>query len=367
MRRLTFLATFLSLIPILCYSAPIDVKYSGFAFCGSYKDIPVNFKYTQTLLDSTKDENGHSIFDKEFYRFFNESKSNIKNFNLLLGEKTGSKIAMAIALTRENIVIDKLSDVYKITINLCCNVIFLNFEDMKVIASYPLYLEYTDAKREYPTEGHIVKRLKQLYFSEDFSILKLIKGRLDNLKLKDDVYLSMKIININIEDSAKEKLERYENNLGAFKSLVAQRFSDFLSDRLKVAVLPYAKDYLGARMSLVFSDATVQDFKIPPASYSIDFILRKFVKKEHQKTAVEDSYLYGVYATVKIYDPDLGTDYWDEKVKYGAVKAIPKSQTSIDDFSIFDEITGIVMVKAIKEMEKDKKLYKEVIQRCLNE
>jgi hypothetical protein len=133
-----------------------------------------------------------------------------------------------------------------------------------------------------------------------------------------------------------------------------------------VSVLPYAKDYLGGRMSVVFSDARVQDFQIPSASYSIDLTLRKLTKELYKEDVGKDAFLYGAYTTVKIYDPDLGKTYWEKKIKYGAVKNIPKLQKSIDDYSIFDEMTGLVMSEIMKKIKDDNQLYKEVITRCLN-
>jgi len=349
-----------------CYASTQDIKYAGFAFSSNYKDIPVNFKYTDLLRNSTKDKDGRSIFDKEFLKFFQDNKSSISNFNLLIGQDSDTKISMAVALTRENISTVNISDVYKIVVNICCNVIFLDFGDMKVISSYPLYLEYIDVKKESPKDEDIAELLRKLYFSDEFSILQILKERLSNIVLKNIAHLSLKIMNVEIEDLAKEKLDIYKNNLDAFKSATAQRFSDLLSNKLNVAILPYAKDYLGARMALAFSDARTVEFTIPSASYGIDFTLRKLTKETYKEGVGEDAYLFGAYSTVKVYDPDLGTQYWEKKIKYGAVKNIPKLQKTTDDFSIYDEIVGLVMIEAVKEMQSDKPFYREVIERCLN-
>lgn len=343
-----------------------DVKYAGFAFSGNYKDIPVNFKYTSSLLNSTKDQDGRSIFDKEFLKFFQDNKSSIKSFNLLISQDSNTKISMAVALTRENVSIVNIDDVYKVVVNICCNVIFLDFTDMKVVASYPLYLEYIDARKDEPNDEYLKGLLQKLYFSDDFSILKILKERLGNIVLKNTSRLSLKIMNVEIEDLSKDKLDIYKNNLDAYKSVTAQKFSDLLSSKLNVAVLPYAKDYLGAKMALAFSDARTVEFTIPPSSYGIDLTLRKLTKETYKEGVGEDAYLFGSYGTVKVYDPDLKTQYLEKKIKYGAVKNIPKLQKTTNDFSIYDEITGLLMLEGIKEMQNDKPFYKEVIERCLN-
>ena len=348
-------------------ATPQDVRYSGFACVGKFADIPTNFKYTSQIINSTKDKDGRSIFDKESLRFFQGHKSSLNNFNLLLsGESSDTKISMALALTRENVSVVNIDNVYKIVVNLGVNVVFMNFENMNITATYPLYLEYVHVMQEPPKDEDILTLLNKLYFSDDFSIFKLLEERLGNFKLKNDARLTFKIMKVDVKDEAMEKLGSYKDKIDALESISAQKFSDFLSSRLKVSVLPYAKDYLGAKMALSFSDGRMIEFIIPPASYGVDFILRKLTKEIYKEGIGEDAYLFGVYTTVKVYDPDLGTNYWEKKVKYGAVKNIPKLQKSTDDFAIHDEMTGLVMLEAIKEMQKDKTFYKEVVERCIN-
>ena len=365
-KKVVFAGIFCLFIISLANANSPDVKYAGFAFCGNFKDIPVNFQYTSSLFNSTKDKDGRSIFDKELLRFFQDNKSSISNFNLLIGQDSNTKISMAVALTRENVSIVNIDDVYKVVVNICCNVVFLDFRDMKIVASYPLYLEYIDASKKEPNDDYMAALLQKLYFSDDFSILKILKERLGNIVLRNTANLSLKIMNVEMEDLAKDKLDIYKNNLDAYKSVMAQKLSDLLSSKLNVAVLPYAKDYLGAKMALVFSDTKILEFTIPPSSYGIDLTLRKLSKETYKEGAGEDSYLFGAYGTVKVYDPDFGTQYWEKKIKDGAVKNIPKLQKTIDDFSIYDEVAGLLMLEGIKEMQNDKPFYKEVIERCLN-
>jgi len=343
-----------------------DVKYAGFAFVGNFKDIPVNFKYSNAL-NAEKDKDGRSIFDREVQKFFKDNASAIPGVNLLMmGEDSKTKVAMALAVTREDISVVNIEDVYKLVASLSCDVTFLDFDGMKVVATYPIYLEYIDVQHSQPDETYKLNLIKKLYFSDDFSVLKVLKDRLGSMGLKNEAVLTMKILNVNLEDDAKGKLTVYKDNWGAFESLLAQKFSDALSSKLNVSVLPYAKDYVGGRMSLVFSDAREQNFQIPTSSYGIDLTLRKLTKEFYKEGTGDDAYLFGAYTTVKIYDPDLGKTYWEKKVKFGAVKNIPKLQKSIDDYSIFNEMTGLVVNEIIKKIKEDQPVYKEVITRCLN-
>lgn len=342
-----------------------DVKYAGFAFVGNFDDIDSRFKYT-SVLNSQKDENGRSIFDRDVQKFFKDNASSMSGINLVMGEDSQTKIAMALGMTRENISVVNVDDVYKVVVSLSCNLTFLNFDGMKVVATYPIYLEYIDVRQKSPDEGYKAELIKKLFFSNDFSILQILKDRMGSITLKNDAVLNMKVLNVIVEDEAKENLQEYKDDFGMFESIVAQRFADALSSKLNVSLLPYAKDYMGGKMSLVFSDARVQDFQIPNASYGIDFTLRKLTKELYKEGVGDDAFLYGAYTTVKVYDPDLGRTYWEQKIKYGAVKNVPKLQKTTDDFSVFDEMTGLVMGEAVKKIKEDKQFYKEVVTRCLN-
>ena len=343
--------------------ASVDVSYSGFAFSGNASEISSSFKYSNLLKTYSLDENRRSIFDKQFYDYFVQNQDVLdKSINLKIAKNNNESIALAVVLTKENVSVEAVGAVYKIVFNLCVNVFILDFDTKVILRSYPLFIEYIDASKQEPTEDYLVEKISDLYFSEDFSLLSILKERLPDIAIGNNAESrTVRIKNIVIEEEA----EKFTNNPESFKGIVAQRFGDVLSDKLKIAMLPFARDALNSKMTLVFSDASVQDFKIPEGSYSVDLIIRKYVKQDHKLTVSEKSYVYGVYTTVKVYDNSLGIDYWEEKIKHGEVKVVPITQEKINDFTVFDEITGIVMVKIADEMKKDKKFYKEVIKRCV--
>jgi len=359
---LTFFFLFL-LLPASFASQ--DVKYAGFAFVGNADDVAGRFKYT-CALNAQKDADKRSIFDRDVLKFFKDNATAMPGVNLVIGEGSLTKIAVALAMTRENISVVSIDDVFKVVVNMSCNVTFLNFDGMKVVATYPIYLEYIEVLKAMPDEAYKLELVKRLFFADDFSVLKTLKDRIGKMSLKNDAVLNMKVLNVIVEDAAKANLQEYKDDFGAFESILAQRLSDALSNKLNVSLLPYAKDYLGGRMSLVFSDARVQDFQIPNASYGIDLTLRKLTKELYKEGVGDDAFLYGAYTTVKFYDPDLGRTYWEQKVKFGAVKNVPKLQKTTDDFAIFDEMTGLVMGEVVKKIQEDKQFYKEVVTRCLN-
>ena len=159
--RIIILTFFIILFLSPALFASQDVKYAGFAFVGNFKDIPVNFKYSNAL-NAEKDKDGRSIFDREVQKFFKDNASAIPGVNLLMmGEDSKTKVAMALAVTRENISVVNIEDVYKVVASLSCDVTFLDFDGMKVVATYPIYLEYIDVQHSQPDEDYKINMIKK--------------------------------------------------------------------------------------------------------------------------------------------------------------------------------------------------------------
>jgi len=348
----------------------LEVKYSGFAFSGKYKDLNTNFPYTKRILDSSKDADGRTAFDKKLYEIFNNGKADIKNFKLILTEDTKTKISIAVAVTRERVDTIKFADCSKILASISLSIILLDFENMQVRSVYPFSFSRLDIIKdsaqtdEKSNSERIQKLFYNMYFADDKSMLSELKKTLPSIKVNKDGKLSIKVVDVKIEDDFKSKLpDFYKNNISAYQSNIAQRFSEQLVKILNMPVLPYAKDYLGAKMSISFSDAKTQDFIIPASSYGIDFTLRKLVKIKQEEGIGEDLYIYGAYTETRVYDPELKTEYWKEKVKHGEGRAISTSRREFDDFADYDDVTTLAIKDTIEQMKEDKKM-KEVIEKC---
>ncbi len=345
-----------------------SVRYAGFAFAGQFKDIASNFKFTKKLLDSSRDNNGISIFDKKLLSLFKENAAEIKKFDLIIGGETDSKIAMAVVVERENVSVVKIAGYNKVVINLLCNVDFLDFENFQLVGSFPIYLEYIDVKEGAPPDDAYISELfTKVYFADQSSIFNLLKDRMKELGPSRDARLAFRVNGVDIDGEVTDFLSRNGvADIGYFKGNVANRFTQYLSSKLGVAVLPYAKDHAGGKMSLTFSDARMQDFTIPDATYGVDLSINKFVKEIYKETSIEKAFLYGILGNVKVYGSDVGRSYLDTKVKGGAIKVVPVSQTTIDEFAVYDDLFDVFNAETSKEMQKDKKFNKEVIKRCSN-
>jgi hypothetical protein len=92
--RNTFITILFTVLFIPASFASQDVKYAGFAFEGNANDIAGRFKYTNAL-NAQKDENGRSIFDRDVLKFFKDNATAMPGVNLVIGEDSQTKIAVA--------------------------------------------------------------------------------------------------------------------------------------------------------------------------------------------------------------------------------------------------------------------------------
>jgi hypothetical protein len=177
----------------------------------------------------------------------------------------------------------------------------------------------------------------------------------------------MKIANVSFSDEVLPYLTVYKDNLDAYSSLIAQHVTECFAYQMNVTMLPYSKDYLGQKMSLAFTDASIQNFTIPTASYDIDVNISQLIKKLYKETKAERVDIFGTYVNLKIYDAELDTEYWNQEMKHGATKQTAAGQEIEDDFYNYNEvILAAFSNKVIETMKDDKKLMKKVIAKCEN-
>lgn len=270
---------------------------------------------------------------------------------------------MAIALNREDIAFESIGDATKAIYNLGCTIYILDFAEMKVIQSYPLKASFIDLYPQKPSDATIADVFQRLFIEK---ITAQIAGNMPNIAIRSTNARSMKVANITFAGEVVPYLSMYQDNQKAYASLIAQHVTECFAYQLNVTMLPYSKDYLGQKMSLAFTDATVQNFTIPASSYDIDVDVTKLVKQLYKETAAEKVDIFGAYVTIRIYDSELSTEYWKNDIKFGAAKQTSSNQTIEDDFYNYNEVLLATFSKqVINTMKEDKKLMKGVIAKCV--
>jgi len=337
------------------------VHYAGFAYSGNFADVAKNYPITSALFPPNSIQQNQ--FDKILYDYFSQAPEFL-NFRLVFGSEKGELISFAVVLNREDITYETMNDGIKTIYNISCTIFVLDYEEMNIIQSFPLSISYIDITPQKPTQSQLRSVVHKLLTQ---NILDKIEISRNLMSLKSSQSLSMKVANVYFADKVVSQLGTYEDSPFVYARILAQKLTESLAYELGITMLPYAKDYLGQKMSLCFSDALVQNFTIPTASYDIDITVSKLIKKPYKETKAERVDIYGSYLNLRVYDAELETEYWSQEIKAGAPKLISHGQKIEDDFNCFNEILLLGLSREVIEaMRNDKNLNKGVLNKCKN-
>lgn len=361
------LAIFLTmLLPSALLATQYEVRYAGFCFAGNYSYISLNYPRLFALSQTTP--GGQNVLEKTFYDFF-RANPDFYNFSLDFDHNSAATRSLAITVNRESVAMESFPDYTKLIYNLGFSLYVLDFSEMKVLQSYPVKTAFIELYNGVPGNSQIQSEILRLI---EENVLPAISSRKEQIAIRSSSSLSMKVGQVMITPAAAAELGYYSDKLDAYSAILANQLTESFAFGLNVAMLPYAKDYTGTKMALSFSDATVLSFEIPPASYDLELRVDKFHKAPYEATSCEKADIYGAYINLRIYDADLGTEYWNQAVKWGAVKQYAAGQ-EVDDFDNYHEVLlKTISKELIDTIAKDKKLMenkknkKGPITRCVN-
>ena len=339
------------------------VKYAGFCFSGAYADIGKNYPFTQKLLQESS--SSQSYLDKLFYDYFSANPE-LGNFTLDIQNQSKATLSLAIALNREEVAFEYYERETKAIYNLGCTVFIMDFSEMTILQSYPINVTYLDLYDGEPAEQTIMQTLKKLY--TDYILKKLALNQ-KNIYIRSAGSLTIKIANVNFSEDCLPVLGSFgsEPEIETYKSIVAQHLTEALAFKMNLTVLPYSRSNLSYKMSLSFSDASIQNFTIPSASYDIDLNVKRFLKKLYKETAAERVDLYGVELEMRIYDAEFNQEYWKQTIQNGAAKQIAAGQKIGNEFYNYNEILLLTLSDKIPAtLKEDKKLMKGILKKCAN-
>ncbi len=342
----------------------LRVFYAGFAFIGDAENIKKNYPYSFEIIGEM-DSEGIPVLENVLKT--KVEKQNMKNFKLIISElgnfDEGEDISVAFALDNETVTIEKICSDYKIVIDLSAQILFFDFNGMKVIGCYPIAIQLIDVSESQPSADFIRNRVRDLYTSNKYNvnILDEFAKRLKDIEIKPKFKNSIQVTNVVVEEKALQFLpEIYRSDLNNFKTFFAKNFSKFLSNNQQVSVFPYTKGYaIGNKMSARFANGDVYMLEIPQAQYETHLILRGFKKVLYDQKKSASSWIYGTYIKLKIIQPLLGKTYIDEKFKNGATKIVPAAQKNVDDWPAFQESLFVLFDTVTKDFSTQKK-YKPV-------
>lgn len=344
-----------------------QVFFSGLAFAGNAASSAASYPYSSEL--NAREADGRSLLERELSRLFQENLAAVSGFELRfdLAKEGESKTALAVAVTGEGVTTEKVGDTWKVVVDLSCQVLLLDFRDMKILGAYPFFLQYITVSPGTPSHAFLLDQVRKLYLDREFSLSSKILERLGTFRVASGGLRTMRILKVNIEEGAAGEIPKELLGVdNAYANQLAQQYGDVLSSSLGVTMLPYFKDAVGAKMALSMADGHCVMFDVPEPTYGVVLTLRNLKKQLYQETPAEAAWIYGAFLTVKIYEPEFNVVFFEEKIKHGETKTVPKSQMQVADFAAFNEVVQIAMKKSCGIIKANSKTYTEVIQKCAN-
>lgn len=329
-----------------CISAPacaeVKVYYQGFAYLGDNETIGKNYRYTASINIVEKDEGGVPYLDKVLSGRIKSQR--FTNFDLRVGEKTpdtkGSAIGLAFALDRESTSIEQIGNKYKVITELSAQALFFDYQEKKLINSYPVVVQYIDVLDEYPADSYFKNTVKRLYTEVgEANIFSELIARLETVNLNRDGAARIQVSQVYLEDKALTVLpDQFINDQDNFRNYIASTFTGYLSKNQNVPMLPYSVGYaIGNKMAVTVANGDVFKLDMPEPDYEIRLTVRGFKKALIEKTRVESAWAYAAYINIEVIEPMSKTSYIDTQFVNAASKTIPASQKTVDDWAAYQE------------------------------
>jgi hypothetical protein len=328
-----------------------DVYYAGFGFVGSYADAKVNFPCSFQLLKELN-SNGQPLLEEKLLSAIKEH--NNPNLNLLLDtDKTGKGLSIAFGLSQESVSVEKLPSFYKSVFDIQAQITIFDFEEKKLIATYPVFVQLNDSSKKMPTSTDACKRIKQLYLTTDLNlnIFDEFVKRLDTIAIKKSYRNYLKVREIQFGEPFLLDMPNSINK-ESYKAFLANQFSAFLSSNQKLPILPYSKGHLiDGKMVMRMADSTEINLIMPSADYEINLSFQKLFKKKYEETPVQEAWIFASYMQLEMkVAGDSGRVLGDIAFKDMITKSVLKDEHAYDIWPVYQESLLNLMNNTTKEI-----------------
>ena len=318
---------------------PVEVYWAGFAFLGDNNQKDTRYPYTAKLA-MEKEKGGTSVIDKVL-------RDKIKGFTAPgfilkdeLGDlKEGKSLAMAIALSYEDIYVLDWDGDFKTSYDFGMNVVVFDFEDKKVIAVYPMRFLRTEMYKSRPTKIQHRKIIKSLFTGNDigFNLLDETIRRMKGMVIKTSHGNYIGVNNIELGAKAVDKIPNKLLDNKVIETQIAQQFEAALSKSAYVPMIPFSKgEAVGRTMAARFSNGDSFNLQLPEKDYLINLKLRKFKKKSSSK---HDGFVSLITLTV---EKPSGKKAVNAKFsnKLWVLKALAGESSKEGQWTIYEESLG---------------------------
>jgi len=370
MKKIAFLLLVGLLVGSNVSAQVLDVNFAGFTFKGNAAELGNLYPYVYEISQEVLADNRLVLNAAISERLKNVVLDNVK-IHLEFAEIDKRPLTLALCFDNESIAIESYDQGYKLGIILSAQAVLFNFKERKIIANFPLMVELIDFVETEPDSALIKSRIRDLFLTDKYKI-NLLDDFIDVLQhanIKENYGSTIQVSEVIVEEKALSELPpKYRDNLGNFKSHVAQSFGKYLSLNQGVSILPFSHGTDTFQMAGRFSDAKAYDLllSIPEPSFKTEITVRGFKKVCTDTKSSGSCWVYGSYIRLKLYQQLLGKVYLDEKFKHGVDKIIPKTLSDFEDWPAYQNSLSALFYKLTKDFsdEPQFKEVREVLDRC---
>lgn len=298
------------------YQAPQNVYFAGVSFTGDFKDNALNYPYS---YDISKKKALDTIFVQKLKTLNNPS------LNLLtsLGNtETADALAMSLAINLETASVSQVAaSQYKLVADLYTQILVFDFNEKKVINSYPINLQYITLFNHKPDKKEISTIFEGFYTGENpevkTNLFDLAIEKMNHIQIKPKYGNRLKVNRVEVSPEAEKILSSLKQPKDNFKTIIAQSFSRYMVDNQQVAMLPYTKGQtIGGKMAARFVNGDIYNLEIPSADYvfNIDILNFKTLIDDAQSKTTKTQGFFA-YTNIEMLQPDLNKKYMDSKFR----------------------------------------------------
>lgn len=321
MKLFNFLGLFLLLSAcasqnISSSSAPQDVYFAGVSFTGNYKDNNLNYPYS---YDISKQKPLDALFVQKLKKLNNPSLNVLTSLG---NTESANALALSLSIDLETVNTAQLSpNQYKLVIDLYSQILVFDFNEKKIINSYPISLQYITLFDHNPSKNEIRAIFEGLYTGDNpdvkTNLFDLALEKMNKAQIKPKYGYRLAVAQVNLSPEAKKILTELKQSEDNFKTIAAQSFSRYLVDEQQAAMLPYTKGQaIGSKMAARFVNGNVYNLEIPSADYVFDIDVLNF-KTLTDSTLSKTTNTQGffVYTNIEMKQPDLNKVYMNSKFR----------------------------------------------------
>jgi len=338
------LATF---VPFVCVAQPAHVTLAGLAFSGDAATLDQRFPYSRRYENALA-KSGQNAYAMIKAAVAQAPSEGLQVTTEQIDELKGRDQALVTSLvvSSEIVSVETFGKLHKLFVLIRGEVPFFDFKAMAIVRSYPLSFAYIDVFDHNPTDEEILVRVRNVYEGAGGKpgIFARYATALANASIPAGVPRFIKVSKISMTPETMATLPAYlKSTPGVAETWAADMVGEAISTRVGVPIVPYIQGHaVGGVMPLRVSDGTVFSLTLPKPDYEVSVDFLGFKKVKFGETAAGTSYVYGSFANIKIEEPLSGTVYMNASIKNGEVKAVPATQTYVDDFpAYYDSLNGM--------------------------